>query len=370
MKKILYVTTIATTINAFLIPHIEMLIKKGYKVDCACFIDKDIDKKLIELGVEIYNIPFNRNPLDMKNLKAYKQLLKIQFENEYDIIHVHTPVASVYGRLLKIKFPKLKTIYTAHGFHFYKGAPKKKWFIFYNIEKLMSKFTDVLITMNNEDYEVAANKFKSKKVFNVNGVGVDMDKYMCREDIDLEMRKSLGLQEDDVVITVIAELSHRKNQWQLIYSVEKLKNKYKNIKVLLVGEGNKYDSIESYIKEKKLEDNIKLLGFRSDINKILGATDIVGLFSYHEGLPRNLMEAMVAKKPIICTNIRGNNDLVKDKENGLLVDINDTKATIEAIEKLYKSKNLRQQMGQRGFNIIKQNYSLEKVLNQMEVLYD
>lgn len=369
MKKILYVTTIGTTINAFLVPHIEMLIKKGHKVDCACFVDKDIDPRLVNIGVEVFNIPFTRNPLDFKNIKAYKELVKIQNENEYDMVHVHTPVASVYGRLLKIKFPKLKTIYTAHGFHFYKGVPKKKWFVFYNIEKFMSRFTDILITMNSEDYEVALNKFKAKEVFNVNGVGVEIDKYRCREDIDLEMRSTLGLDKDDVVITVIAELSQRKNQKQLIYSVEKLINKYKKLKVLLVGEGDQYDSIMSYIEEKNLGDNIKLLGFRRDVNRILSTTDIVGLFSYHEGLPRNLMEAMVAKKPIICTNIRGNNDLVKDGVNGLLVDINDVEATAQSIEILYENKKLRHKMGQNGFEIIKENYCLEKVLEQMEVVY-
>lgn len=369
MKKILYVTTIGTTINAFLVPHIEMLIKKGYKVDCACFVDKEISKKLVDIGVKVFNVPFTRNPLDITNVNAYKELVKIQTENEYDMVHVHTPVASVYGRLLKIKFPKLKTIYTAHGFHFYKGAPKKKWFVFYNIEKFMSRFTDTLITMNSEDYEVALNKFKAKKVFNVNGVGVEIDKYRCREDIDLEMRESLGLDKDDIVITVIAELSQRKNQKQLIYSVEKLIHKYKKLKVLFVGEGDQHDSIISYIEEKKLGDNIKLLGFRKDVNRILGATDIVGLFSYHEGLPRNLMEAMVAKKPIICTNIRGNNDLVKDGVNGLLVEINDIGATIESIEKLYENKRLRHKMGQNGFEIIKESYCLEKVLKQMEVVY-
>ena len=125
----------------------------------------------------------------------------------------------------------------------------------------------------------------------------------------------------------------------------------------------------NYIKEKNLDNNIKLLGFRRDINKILGATDIVGLFSYHEGLPRNLMEAMVAKKPIICTNIRGNNDLVKNNVNGLLVDINNIETTIESIEKLYNSIELRRKMGQNGFEIIKNHYCIEKVLKQMEAVY-
>ncbi|HHD2754449.1 TPA: glycosyltransferase family 4 protein [Clostridium perfringens] len=369
MKKILYVTTIGTTINSFLVPHIEMLCDKGYKVDCACFIDKPIDERLIKKSVEVFDIPFTRNPLDIRNIKAFKNLIRIQKENNYDIIHVHTPVASVYGRLLKIKFPNLKTIYTAHGFHFYKGAPKKNWIIFYTIEKIMSGLTDILITMNKEDYQVAINKFNAKKVFNINGVGVDLEKYKCSEEIDLEMKSELGLSNDDIVITVIAELSHRKNQKQLIYAVQNLINEYKNLKVLLVGEGELKDKFNNYILENSLEENIKLLGFRRDIKKILGVTDIVGLFSYHEGLPRNLMEAMVAKKPIICTDIRGNNDLIQNGINGILVEVDNIEQTKYAIRNLYNDKNKRKVMGQKSFEIVKRKYSLENVLSQINNIY-
>lgn len=131
MKKILYVTTVSRTINAFLIPHIEALLDEGYKVDCACCIDKEVDKRIINRGCNIFDIPFSRNPLHPKNIKAYKKLIELQSKNNYDIVHVHTPVASVYGRLLKVKFPKLKTVYTVHGFHFFKGAPFINWVIYY-----------------------------------------------------------------------------------------------------------------------------------------------------------------------------------------------------------------------------------------------
>lgn len=370
MKKILYVTTVSSTINAFLVPHIEKLIDKGHKVDCACSINVNVDKQLIDKGSQIFEVPFTRNPLDIKNIKAFIKLVQIQNKNKYDIVHVHTPVASVYGRLLKIKFPNIKTIYTAHGFHFYKGAPKKNWFIFYSIEKIMSIFTDILITMNKEDFEVGINKLKIKNVYNVNGVGVDIEKYICEETTNIKFKESLGLNSDDIVITVVAELIKRKNQKQLVEAIKEITKKYKDIKVLLVGEGIMYEEISLYVKENNLNQFIKMLGFRKDIPNILNITDIVGLFSYHEGLPRNLMEAMVAKKPIICTDIRGNNDLVKDNFNGLLVKIDDIEGTIEAIETLYKNKELRQKMGQNGFDTIKLKYSLDKVLSQMEVVYD
>lgn len=368
MKKILYITTVSRTINAFLVPHIQMLIEEGYIVDCACCIDKEIDNNLIEKGVKVFNIPFTRNPLDARNLKAFVELIKIQNKNKYDIVHVHTPVASVYGRLLKIKFPKLKTIYTAHGFHFYKGAPKSKWFIFYNIEKFMSKFTDIIVTMNNEDYEVALNKFNAKKTLKVNGVGVNIDEYVYKDSCN-DIRKELDLNEDDVVFTVIAELSKRKNQIQVIKAFDTLISEYNNIKLLLVGDGNLYSEYNTYIKNNNLDKHVKLLGYRTDIPKILSITDIVGLFSYHEGLPRNIMEAMVAKKPIVCTDIRGNNDLVKNNINGLLVPINNIKKTIQSIKKLYLDINMRNKMGEKGYEIIEKDYCINSVLQQIKQLY-
>ena len=169
MKKILYITTVSRTINAFLIPHIEMLLEKGYKVDVACSIDKEVNKELLEKGVRLFIISFKRNPLSIGNLKAFKELIKLQKENNYDMVHVHTPVASIFGRLLKFKFKKLKTIYTAHGYHFLKGGSKLGWIIYYPIEKIMAKFTDVTININKEDFEITKNKLKPKKAYFLNG---------------------------------------------------------------------------------------------------------------------------------------------------------------------------------------------------------
>ncbi len=154
-----------------------MLIENKYEVNCACYMDKEIDQRLIKKGIKIYNIPFSRNPLSLDNLKAFNELIKIQEENQYDIVHVHTPIASIYGRLLKLKFKNLKIIYTAHGYHFLKGGPKLGWIIYYPIEKMMAKLTDVTITINKEDYEITKTKLKPKKCYLVNGVGLDLNQY-------------------------------------------------------------------------------------------------------------------------------------------------------------------------------------------------
>lgn len=337
MKKILYVTTLSSTINAFLIPHIEMLIKEmGYKVDIACFINKEIDKSLIDLGVNVYQVPFARSPLALTNINAFKELIKIQKENNYDIVHVHTPVAGVFGRLLKVKFKNLKTMYTAHGYHFFKGGSKASWFLYYPIEKIMAKFTDVIININQEDYEITKNKLKPKKSYLINGVGLDLSKYKPIPDEFIQKkRKSLGLEKDDFVIIMIAELNKNKNQIQLIKAMELLKNDYPKIKALLVGEGDKKQELEREIKERELEKNIQLLGFRKDVVELINIANIGVLLSYREGLPRSIMEIMANGKRVIGTDIRGIRDLISNENLGNIVRIGDIEETKNSILKEY-----------------------------------
>lgn len=368
MKKILYITTVSSTINSFLIPHIKMHIKKGFKVDCACYINRDIDKELLDNNTKIYNIPFSRNPLSPKNLKAFYKLINIQRENKYDIIHVHTPVASIYGRLLKLIYPNIKTIYTAHGFHFYDGAPMLNWIIYYPIERVMANLTDMIITINDEDYE-RAKLFNIKETYKINGVGVDLSKYSTDCANKIEVRKKLNLNEDDFVITMIAEVNKNKNHKQMIDAIKILTDRgINNIKVICAGEGPILDKIKSYIDEMKLQNNIKMLGYRNDINELIVACDIGILMSYREGLPKNIMELMACGKPVIGTDIRGIRDLIEHNVNGYLVNVGDSEATADKIEKIYREEKILKNMSLKANEIIK-DYSVEKIINQLEGFY-
>ncbi|MGL5244555.1 MAG: glycosyltransferase family 4 protein [Sarcina sp.] len=336
MKKILYVTTVSRTINAFLIPHIEALIEKGYKVDCACSIDKKVDECLIKKGVKVFEIPFNRNPLSSENIKAFKMLNKIQEKNNYDLVHVHTPIASIYGRLLKKKHPKVKTIYTAHGYHFLKGGSKIPWLTFYPIEKFMAKFTDATININKEDFNITRKLIRPKKSYYVKGVGLDLTQYKPLENsAKSEIRKELGLSWNDFVVIMIAELNENKNHIQLIKAMELLRNRFPNIKALCVGDGILYEKLKEEIDKRALSNNIKLLGFRRDINNVINISDIGILLSYREGLPRNIMELMANGKKVIATDIRGNRDLVCNENVGTLVKLGDFEETAKAIEDYY-----------------------------------
>lgn len=377
MKKVLYITTVSRTINAFLVPHIEMLLENGYKVECATCVDKKVNQVLINKGVKIFNIPFSRSPLSFGNIKAFKELIKIQKENKYDIVHVHTPVASIYGRLLKIRFPKLKTIYTAHGYHFLKGGPKLGWIIYYPIEKVMAKLTDVTININKEDYEITKTKLNPKKCYLVNGVGLDLNQYKpLSKEKQESKRKELGLEKDDFVVIMIAELNENKNQIQLIKAMELLKDKYPNIRAISVGEGHKFEELQQEINNRGLKNNFKLLGFRTDVNELINISNIGILLSYREGLPRNIMELMANGKKVIATNVRGCRDLVCNDNIGTLVNIGSFKETAEAIERYYLDDKSREKVYEAykfsdyeyGVRYI-ELYDIENVVKELKSIY-
>ncbi|PLS01123.1 glycosyltransferase family 4 protein [Neobacillus cucumis] len=366
MKKILFITTLSRTIDAFLVPHIEKLIGEGNIVDCACYIEGGPNKDLTDLGVRFFHIPFTRNPINPVNLIAYKDLIKLQEQYKYDIVHVHTPIAALYGRLLKLRFPKIKTIYTVHGFHFFKGAPFVNWGIYYPIEKIMAHFTDTIITMNGEDYE-RAQKFKVKETRKVNGVGVNLA-YFNNGLNRSETRRKLNLSPDDFVIIMIAEVNKNKNHRQMIEAVELLKQKGIDLKVICAGVGPLLKDFKRELIERKLDQNIQFLGYRSNINELIAASDMGILMSYREGLPKNIMELMAGKKPVIGTNIRGIRDLVEDNVTGFLVNVNDIKGTAEKIEELFMNRVILENMGSNAYKFIKK-YDVDQVVESLTELY-
>lgn len=367
MKKVLYITTVSRTINAFLIPHIKMLLDSGYEVDCACSVDKPVSNELISRGVRVFEVPFSRNPLGIGNIKAFDRLTELQNINNYDIVHVHTPIAAIYGRLLKLSFPKLRTIYTAHGYHFLKGGSKIGWMIYYPIEKLMAKFTDVIININSEDYEITKNKLKPKKSFFINGVGLDLSKYkkLSTKEI-LEAKKEFQLSEDDFVVLMIAELNKNKNHIQIINAMELLKEKYPNIKVLCIGDGAMMNKLKDQISSKYLHKNIFMLGYREDVNKLINISDIGILMSHREGLPRNIMEFMACGRKVIATNIRGCRDLVCNETVGQLVQVGNYEETAKAIEKYYLLKDRKFEISDeiKKYDINNVNKELAKIYSE------
>ena len=243
--------------------------------------------------------------------------------------------------MLKVKFPKLKTIYTAHGYHFLKGGSKLGWILYYPIEKIMAKFTDVTININSEDYEITKSKLKPKKCYFINGVGLDLNSYKrLRTEEKERKKKELNIKDDDFVVIMIAELNENKNQIQLIKALEVLKDKYDNIKAIFVGEGSKLSELKEEAESRGISENLLFLGFRNDVNELINISDIGVLLSYREGLPRNIMELMANGRKVIATNIRGCRDLVCNDNVGSLVEVGDYEGTARAIKEYYYDKEV------------------------------
>lgn len=369
--KILYVTTISSTINAFLVSHIEYLINQGHTVDIATNITDDISNKLIKRGVRVFLVEFQRNPFNIKNKKAYNEIKKIQEEEKYDIVHVHTPVASFVSRLALRKEKKLKIIYTCHGFHFYKGSPLINWFLFYPLEKIAARWTDALVTINSEDFELASN-FKLRgngQVSKIHGVGIEKDKYVTKKFNKHEYRRKLGISDEDFVILVLAELNKNKNHIQLVKAMGILKKRYPNIKAIFAGTGPLEEKIKNQIKQNNLEDKISMIGWRNDVKELISLSDVVGLFSKREGLGKCLLEAMVCGKSVIATNTRGPRELIEHEENGFLFEVGDIESTANAIEKIYIDSDTKNRFEQESIRIINK-YLLDNVLNELDYIYE
>lgn len=363
MKKILFVATVTTHINTFHIPYLKWFKEQGYEVHVA-----SNGEQKIEYCDKHYNLPFERFPLKKNNLKSYKKLKKIIMENQYEIIHCHTPVGGVLTRLAARKARKkygTKVIYTAHGFHFYKGAPIKNWIIYYPIEKICARWTDCLITITEEDFELAKRKIKAKKIEHVHGVGMNTKRFENEiYEFDKEKkRKELKINKDDIVFSYVAELNRNKNQILLINTIKELKKEMQNVKLLLVGEGPLIEEYKNIIKNNHLENNIQLLGKRSDINEILSITDIYLASSIREGLPVNIMEAMYKGLPIIATDNRGHRELIKNNINGNIVE-NNEKAFLEKIKVIIKDNKKQQDYKENAKKMVNK-YILENVINNM-----
>lgn len=343
MKKVLFVATITGHINAFHLPYLKMFKENKWETSVATGDNDNVinycDKK--------YTISVSRSPYKIGNIFAIRELRKIINQEKIDIIHCHTPMGSVVTRLAARKARKkyhTRVIYTAHGFHFYKGAPLLNWLLFYPIEWFLAKYTDTLITINKEDYNLAKKRF-SKRCHNIEyvpGVGIDEDKFNFKmtEKEKIEKIKSIGLKKEDYVLSCVARLDKNKNQGFLIDCMKDLVKENKNIHLLLVGPDELNGYYQKIVKDYNLEDNIHFLGRRDDVPQLLKITNIVVSASKREGLPVNVIEAFTSGVPVVALNCRGMEDLIENGKNGYIVNQNDKNIFIDKLLRLYNDKRL------------------------------
>ena len=372
-KKVLFTATVVKThMMQFHLPYLRMFQEMGWETAVAAKNDyEDPSDCQIPYCDQYFNIPFERMPWKKGNIRAYQMLKKVIDEGNFDIIHCHTPVGALLTRLAAAAARKkgTKVIYTAHGFHFFKGAPLPNWLLFYPAEKLAAPLTDVLITINKEDYARAQRKLRAKRIEYVPGVGIRTQKFQRTEEERQAKRKALGFREDDYLMLTVAEMTANKNHITNLNALAQLKDapEFANMHYLIVGRGEQWPSLEESAKELGISDHVHFLGYRTDAAEIYSACDLFLFMPFREGLPVALMEAMSSGLPILCTKIRGNTDLIEDNVSGVFVE-NGPKALAAAILEMYRDPARAKALGERAAERAIA-YDEESILEKVKNIY-
>lgn len=365
LKKVLFVAN-HKGFSKFNAPYMAWFKENGWQVDNA---SPGIETTVVD---NQYDVDIHRSPFSLKNITAYKQLKKIINQGNYDIIHVHTPMGAVLGRLAAIGSRKkgTKVIYTAHGFHFFKGAPIINWLLYYPIEKFLARWTDALVTINEEDYHRAMrHHLSSGKIYHIDGVGVNLERF---HPIDQEQKKQirdkLGLKPDDFVGLYVAQFIKRKNHVFIIEALPQILKEIPNFKMVFAGSGETFEHCKERAKELGVSDATKFLGGRSDIPDLCGMADIHISSSVQEGLAIGNIEAMACGCPLVVSNIRGHKEVCKNNENGFLFNFKDSSDFIKAIIMLNHDKDMYDRISKSNLEKVDQ-FSIKSSLKSMSNIY-
>lgn len=349
-------------------PCLKAALDMGYEV----FLGEnrnDPEGLEIELPVHVYDSHTYRSITAFRdNRVAYKNLSKVLNENDIQVIHCNTPVGGLIGRLCGRRYHVKYIIYTAHGFHFYKGAPLINRTVYKWAEMIMAHWTNAIITMNQEDYESAKKMRlrKGGKVYKVHGVGITLSDYENLNVNRIEKREGLGLSGEDIICISAGDIVPRKNYGVAIEAIARAKNP--NLHYLICGVGPEEERLRKRVKELGINNQIHFLGFRTDVKELLMISDIFLFSSLQEGLPRSLMEAMACGLPCIASKIRGNVDLLKNEKGGYLCDADDIDAYVNALDNMSNNTEIRNRMGMFNLEEIKK-YDVSVVQREIEQIY-
>ena len=373
-KKALIVTALGGFVRSFLNNDIKLLQEKGYEVHCAANINhpgaENLKDYFDEMKVIFHQIDFSSNKIFNANtFKSYNQIKRLINGINFDLIHCHTPIAGALTRMAAKKRRKKGciVIYTTHGFYFHKHSSKKTWTIFFNMEKYLSRFCDAIITINHEDFE-NAKKMHCKKVFYIPGVGVDTNKLMNICIDRQEYRKKLGVNEDQILILAVGELSQRKNHKVILEALSLIKNP--KIVFMICGNAmnsfNTKDELEKLAKEYNID--LRLMGLRKDIPEICKCADIGVLPSTREGLGLSGIEMLASGLPIVASNVHGIVDYVIDSVDGYLCDSYNPNQFSKCILKL-TDKNIKKTMSS-NCQIIAKKFDIAESKKELNKIYD
>lgn len=374
MKKVLFITTISGFLQQFEMNDVHILQKSGYEVHYATnfnnpIYEVDIDV-LKRMGIVLHQIEIQKSPYRLlQNAKALRQLKRLMKREKFRIIHCHNPMGGVLGRLAAaFSGEKAYVIYTAHGFHFYKGAPVKNWLLYYTAERLLAHWTDRIITINREDY-LRACRFhlrKNGRVEWIFGVGVDTERFRARPQMRRQKRKELGIPENFFHIVTAAELNSNKNQKIIIEALAGLKDK--EICYSICGKGDNAENLERLIHEHQLEQRVRLLGYRTDMEEILQTADCFAFPSIREGLGIAAVEALCCGVPLIAADNRGTREYAFDNYNSIVCRADNVTDFREAISRMY-SDSIYRDMLSSHCRETSENFSRETVGKIMGSIY-
>lgn len=361
--KVLFVAHMDSHIANFHLPYLKWFQDHGYETHVVSN-DAEVSRPILYCDVK-HQLSFSRSPYSPKNIKVYKAFKKLIKENNFALVHAHTAMGGLIARL-GLRKSKVPLFYTAHGFHFYKGGPLLSWLFYYPVEKYLSRFTDVLLTINKEDYLLAKTKFTKTNVALVDGVGIDFTKFND-EKSDLTFTHPL-VKDEDFLLVSIGELNDNKNQMFVIKAVQKLLVTNRNIKYIMAGYGQNKEKYEQYIQEHNLENNIILTGFLPTLTPLLKRANVLVSASKREGQGLNVIEAMYMKVIPLVSNVRGHADLIEHNINGFLFDLTSVEDFLAKLAIVMQGGTDLLPMKENALKTALK-YDIKRVLPQVTALY-
>ena len=350
-RKLLITASTYSHIVHFHLPYIQKFHELGWEVHVAC----GGEETEIPFADRVVSLSLEKSFTSLSNFKACAQLHSLMSENEYSLVIAHTALASFFTRLAEVGKPHPKTVNVVHGYLFDDRTPKLKAAVLKAAELLVAPQTDLVLTMNAYDTGWAKTHRTGKTVRSIPGMGVDERKLVPTKNYDF------GFAEDDFVLVYAAEFSERKSQATLIRMMAQLPER---VKLLLPGEGALLESCKRLAGELDVSERVIFPGQVKDMCSVLMQADASVTSSRSEGLPFNVMEAMLMGLPVIASRVKGHVDLVEDGVTGYLCEYGDETAFAEAVGKLVDDTRLAKQMGARGKDKA-QAYTLSAVFQQV-----
>lgn len=351
LKKVLIVTSIGGFLSKFEMNDVHILQEYGWEVHYASNFQNPVYEldwdELLKEKIHAHPIPIEKSPIHLAaNFRAFRQVRRLIDREGIDLIHCHNPMGGVVARLAaRFSRRKPRVIYTAHGLHYYEGAPKINWLLFYPVERALARCTNCIITINSEDCE-SAKKLHLRQggiVRQIHGVGVDMERFQPRPEMREVVRSGLGIPEDGFHIVTAAELNENKNQSLVIQALKRLNDR--GIYYTICGKGPCRQRLEELIRQNGLEDRVRLLGYRTDMEDILQSADCFAFPSRREGLGIAAVEALACGIPVIASDNRGTKEYMQDGINGIVCPSDDLNVLCKALRKFRTDPAYRARLG-------------------------